>query len=320
MEDQIVVSILCTAYNHEPYIRQCLDGFVMQKTNFKFEAIVHDDASTDNTASVIREYAEKYPDIIVPIYQTENQYRKTNIYSTYLYPKAKGKYIAICEGDDYWIDPYKLQKQVDFLDANPEYSMCFANAIEHWEDGEKEDKCFSNVEDRDYTGVEIYENWIVPTASVLYRKEIAFSDRFKEVTSNKNFIFGDIVWFLICAEFGKLRGMSDVVSVYRRHNNGLTSKKNQSLERSIKFAYHQRELGLVFGKDKTILDVSKRNTCSLFVHMFFKYMQKNGLFFLRESLSISYSYTIKYLLRYLLKGFNKICNKLKSIIVNNVKC
>lgn len=310
MEDQIIVSILCTAYNHEPYIRQCLDGFVMQKANFRFEAIVHEDASTDGTASIIREYAEKYPDIIVPIYQTENQYRKTNIYNTYLYPKAKGKYIAICEGDDYWTDPYKLQKQVDFLEANPEYSMCFANAIEHWEDGSKEDRCFSNVENRDYTGVEIYKEWKVPTATVLFRTEIASSRRYKEVTTNKKFIFGDIVWFLTCAEFGKLRGMSDVVSVYRKHENSVTGKNSISLERSIQFAYHQRELGLVFGKDKAILDISKRNTCSAFVYIFFKYIQKkkNGVVFFRESLSISSSYTIKYLLKYLLRYFNKGVN------------
>ena len=276
---ELIVTIRCLAYNHEPYIRQCLEGFVMQKTNFHFEAIVHDDASTDGTAAIILEYAEKYPDIIKPIIETENQYSKRDgslrrIMDAHMH----GKYIAICEGDDYWTDSYKLQKQVDFLEANPEHSMCFANAIEHWEDGSKEDRCFSNVADRDYIGAEIYEKWIIPTASVLFRKEIILSQRYNEVKSNKNFIFGDIVLFLTCAEFGKLRGMSDIVSVYRRHENGVTGKNSISLERSIKFAYHQRELGLVFGKDKTILDISKRNTCSAFVHIFFQYIQKKKIF------------------------------------------
>ena len=129
--ENIIVSVLCTAYNHESFIRQCLDGFVMQKTNFRFEAIVHDDASTDGTAAIIREYAEKYPDIIVPIYQTENQYsKKIGIYKTFLYPKAQGKYIAICEGDDYWTDPYKLQKQVDILENNPDCSFCCGGYIQ----------------------------------------------------------------------------------------------------------------------------------------------------------------------------------------------
>lgn len=245
MQQDIIVSVLCTAYNHESYIRQCLDGFVMQKTNFKFEAIVHDDASTDNTASVIREYAEKYPDIIVPIYQTENQYRKTDIYTTYLYPIVQGKYIALCEGDDYWTDPYKLQKQVDFLEANSEYSMCFANAIEHWEDGTKEDKCFSNVEDRDYTGIEIYKKWTIPTASVLYRREIIFSERYKEITANKNFIFGDTILALTCCEFGKIRGMSDVVSVYRKHVGGMIFSWDD--KKIIKFIRHNEAILSEFG-------------------------------------------------------------------------
>ena len=121
-----LVSIKCFVYNHEPYLRQCLDGFVMQKTNFKFEAIVHDDASTDGSAAIIREYAEKYSDIIKPILETENQYsKKDGSLQNIIDAQVLGKYIAICEGDDYWIDPNKLQMQVDFLEANPDYGMCY---------------------------------------------------------------------------------------------------------------------------------------------------------------------------------------------------
>ena len=124
-----LVSIKCTVYNHEPYLRQCLDGFVMQKTNFPFEAIVHDDASTDGSAAIIREYAEKYPDIIKPIYETENQYSKKDdslgrIMNAAIHPDAK--YIALCEGDDYWIDPLKLQKQIDFLEAQADYGLAYS--------------------------------------------------------------------------------------------------------------------------------------------------------------------------------------------------
>ena len=115
--NEILVSICCITYNHEKYIRDAIEGFLMQKTDFPFEVLIHDDASTDGTADIIREYETKYPDIIKPIYQTENQYSKgIKISATYNYPRAKGKYIALCEGDDYWIDPYKLQKQVDFLE------------------------------------------------------------------------------------------------------------------------------------------------------------------------------------------------------------
>lgn len=115
----LMVSIWCITYNHEPYIRQCLEGFVMQKTNFHFEAIVHDDASTDGTAAIVREYAEKYPDIIKPILETENQYSKHDgTLDRIMDEKCTGKYIALCEGDDYWIDPLKLQKQVDAFEKD----------------------------------------------------------------------------------------------------------------------------------------------------------------------------------------------------------
>ncbi len=128
MDEQIMVSVFCATYNHEKYIRKCLDGFIMQKTNFKFEVLVHDDASTDKTADIIREYEEKYPDIIKPIYQTENQYSKgVQIGVTFQYPRAKGKYIAFCEGDDYWCDENKLQRQFDIMESHPECSICVHN-------------------------------------------------------------------------------------------------------------------------------------------------------------------------------------------------
>lgn len=121
----ICVSIICNAYNHEKYIKDALEGFIMQKTSFPFEVLIHDDASTDNTANIIHEYEKKYPKIIKPIYQTENQFSKgKGMVGKIQYARVKGKYIAICEGDDYWIDPYKLQKQYDALEAHPEISIC----------------------------------------------------------------------------------------------------------------------------------------------------------------------------------------------------
>src|SRR5690606_25359461 len=103
------------------FIRQCLDGIFMQKCNFEYEILIHDDASTDDTQKIIKEYQQKYPEIIKPILQTENQYSKgvRGIMARFNFPRAKGKYIALCEGDDYWTDPLKLQKQIDFLENNP---------------------------------------------------------------------------------------------------------------------------------------------------------------------------------------------------------
>lgn len=127
-EEQILVTICCTAFNQEKFIRQCLEGFVMQKTTFRFEAIVHDDASTDNTAIIIKEYAAKYPHIIKPIFETENQYSKHNgSLRRIMRANMRGKYIANCEADDYWIDPYKLQKQIDILESDPQVTMVYTS-------------------------------------------------------------------------------------------------------------------------------------------------------------------------------------------------
>lgn len=115
-----LVSICSITYNHALYIRQCLEGFLMQKTNFAFEVIINDDCSTDGTTEILKEYAEKYPHIIKPIFQQENQYQKgvRGMFQNIVLPRAHGKFIAICEGDDYWTDPLKLQKQVDFFQKN----------------------------------------------------------------------------------------------------------------------------------------------------------------------------------------------------------
>lgn len=220
-DDKILVSIRCLVYNHEPYLRQCLDGFVMQKTNFRFEAVVHDDASTDGSAAIIREYAEKYPDIIKPIYETENQYSKHDgSLSRIMKEACCGKYIAMCEGDDYWIDPLKLQKQVDFMESHPDYSMCFHRArIEN--EINKFDVFIhcTTIEDMDYTGDELFKTWTVPTASMMLRHEVF---NYKNM-ADKRILYGDIILILRCAEYGKVRGMSSEMSVYRIQQNGATN-------------------------------------------------------------------------------------------------
>lgn len=132
-----IVSICCITYNHAPFIRKALDGFLMQlpplcvprgaKMSDWCEILIHDDASTDGTDDIIREYTAKYPDLIFPLYEEVNQYAQIGIgrMDLFNYLRAKGKYIAYCEGDDYWIEPHKLQKQVDFLETHPDYSICF---------------------------------------------------------------------------------------------------------------------------------------------------------------------------------------------------
>ncbi|NLD47019.1 MAG: glycosyltransferase [Clostridiaceae bacterium] len=121
-----LVSVCCITYNHEKYIAEAIESFIMQKTDFPIEIIIHDDASTDNTANIIKGYEKKYPDIIKPILQEENQYSQgKSPMRDFVIPFVEGKYIATCEGDDYWTDVEKLQKQVDFMENNKDYTMCF---------------------------------------------------------------------------------------------------------------------------------------------------------------------------------------------------
>ncbi len=216
-----LVSICCITYNHELYIRDAIEGFLMQKTDFPFEILIHDDASTDGTADIIREYEAKYPDIIKPIYQTENQYSKgIKISATYNYPRAKGKYIALCEGDDYWIDPYKLQKQVDFLEANND-----VNIIYHKVNILNPDNKIISYGSKNNFYFSFYDSLISKqgvTLSCMFRK-VGLS-----ILSNKLTILklnvGD--WPLECFLTLNSKGyyLAETMGVYRVHSGGLTKK------------------------------------------------------------------------------------------------
>lgn len=245
---QPMVTIRCLTYNHAPYIRQCLDGFVMQKTNFRFEAIVHDDASTDGTAAIVKEYGDKYPEIIKPILETENQYSKHDgslgrIVNAHMH----GKYIAMCEGDDYWTDPLKLQKQVDFLESHPDFTMCFHSAMIKWEKQERPDGLFYKVEDREYFGTEFFKHWIVATASVVFRTEVIYSDIFKRVKRDKRILYGDTPLFISASKLGRVYGMKDVMSVYRRHEGGMSF--NYCFENEIKMIDNNMAVYEIFGRE-----------------------------------------------------------------------
>lgn len=240
MNSEVLVSICCITYNHAPYIRQCLDGFVMQKTNFQYEILIHDDASTDGTADIIREYESKYPGLIKPIYQIENQYSKgKNISATYNWPRAIGKYIAQCEGDDYWTDPLKLQKQVDFLESHPEYSMCFHRA-EIKIQGVDRSKCGARceyVQDKEYSATDLFAEWIVPTASIVYDRQRVNQYSIKHP---KWATRGDIILVLKCAHVGKVWGMSDKMSVYRMQPNSVSHNPKYRNPETYKLPNHFR--------------------------------------------------------------------------------
>ncbi|MBL0052077.1 MAG: glycosyltransferase [Bacteroidetes bacterium] len=213
-----LVSIACITYNHSQFIKQCLESILMQKINFTFEIVIHDDASTDGTREIIEDYATRYPDIIFPMYQTENQFSKgvRGINPRFNYNRCRGNYIALCDGDDYWTDENKLQKQIDFLQANHEYSMCCHDALVKPYYGK--DFIYNDYKsDLDFEFERlIYQNRI-PTASIVYRKFYIDPKFFNGIMA------GDWLLILLNAERGKIRYFNNVMSVYRVHTNSIWS-------------------------------------------------------------------------------------------------
>lgn len=242
-EEPILVAIKCTVYNHEPYLRDCLEGFVMQKTNFRFVAVVHDDASTDKSAVIIREYAEKYPDIICPIYETENQYSKHDgslgCIMNAAIDATGAKYVALCEGDDYWTDPYKLQKQVDFLEAHPDFSMCCHGADVKNETPQKVDCACEYMTTREYFPKDAFPTWQIPTASIVYRIEKVKKYKIKRAS---DFFAGDVVLILACMHVGRVWGFEEHMSVYRVNAGGVTRRRTTSWDEMLKSCKHYEAL------------------------------------------------------------------------------
>ena len=246
MQGDPLVSIRCLVYNHEPYLRQCLDGFVMQQTTFPFEAIVHDDASTDGSAAIIREYAEKYPHIIKPIYEAENQWGKGTIGKTMdaaMHPNSK--YIALCEGDDYWTDPLKLQKQIDILQKHQDCTIVFCKVNTVSKDGALLDWTIPCAESKipfgeitldDYMKEEYYyARWTFHTSTFLYRKNcLELHDQLKK-TVYKHFPFGDQTLLLSCLFQGKGYYIPDVTSCYRVDSGGYISNVFSTPDNNIRF-------------------------------------------------------------------------------------
>jgi len=216
-----LVSIVCFTYNHEEFINDALASFVMQQVNFTYEIIVHDDASTDNTPDIIREYTHSSPQLFKPIFQKENQAsQEKGRVSRIAYKAAKGKYIALCEGDDYWTDPLKLQKQVDFLEANPEFSLCFHDAIIVWDNKSNPPNYFCSSKQKDISFIEdIIKNWSIPTASMVFRREAILP----ALPWLKNVYNGDLMLQMILADKGKIRYLDEVMSVYRKSTGNLSS-------------------------------------------------------------------------------------------------
>jgi glycosyltransferase involved in cell wall biosynthesis len=227
-DDNITVSICCLTYNHEKYICQTIESFLFQKTNFLFEIVIHDDASTDNTAKIITDYASKHPNLFNVSIQKENQRSKLNsggMNPRFNYPRAKGKYIAICEGDDYWTDPYKLQKQVDFLETNSNYAACYTEAskVDDKDNLLSENICLYK---RDLNQKDIFSvgGWYA-NASLLFRNHKNIIKAYQVI---KPINGGDRLLATTLTDNDNLIGyLPDSTCNYRVHLGGIYSKKSK---------------------------------------------------------------------------------------------
>jgi glycosyltransferase involved in cell wall biosynthesis len=226
------VSVCVPTYNHEKFIQQTLDGVLSQQTNFEFEIVIGDDASTDNNQQIIQQYVDKYPNIFQAFLHKHNQGPKepkefggrNNVLG--LLKSCKGDYVALCEGDDYWTDPLKLQKQVDFMDANLDYSICHHNMTVIYEDGSPE-HFFNEANQKSASSiVDILEDrWFIATAATLYRnvfRENNFADWHSRAAA------GDWALVIQLASTGKIHYISEAMGVYRKHRGGLSNVQSST--------------------------------------------------------------------------------------------
>lgn len=241
MKQNMMVSITCITYNHEKYIKDAIEGFLMQKVDFPIEIIIHDDASTDRTADIIREYEKKYPDIIKPIYQKENQFSKEGarrIYRDFVWNKVKGKYIAICEGDDFWTDVYKLQRQVDYMEQNPDCSLCVHSAY-IYKDGKKSRIHQSAFDNKIFTVEEIIQGGnggggLFPTSSMLYPAVLMDNlPDFLKIAPT-----GDYPLTIFLSLRGKVYYIDKPMSVYRVGvvNSWSSKRREWSIEKQVDYS------------------------------------------------------------------------------------
>ena len=227
MIEKPLASIIVLVYNQEQYIIQTLEGLLMQRTSFSYEIIVHDDASTDDTSNIIREYASNYPNIIKPIFQQENKYSiyGINYLFEYIISKTRGRYVAMCAGDDYWIDPLKLQKQVDFLENNPSFGLIHTRAAIYNEENRK----FEGIHGYEVDDFEslLTENSIA-TLTVCLRKSL-FKQYIIEVNpkSHTEWKAEDLPTWLWFINHSKIKFLDEITCVYRKHEQSISHNKNE---------------------------------------------------------------------------------------------
>lgn len=215
-----VVSVCCITYNHEKYIEEAIDSFLMQETNFPFEVVIGEDCSTDNTRKIVEKYKENYPNIIKLIVSENNVGMQANGQRTM--DACKGEYIAACEGDDYWMDAEKLQIQKDFLESNPEYIICYTDVEAFNENGIIQD--YIGGATKDLTADELKKATPINTLTTMYRN--IMKDKFSaEFKASK---YGDLFIWSILGYYGNGKFLPQIKPArYRIHSGGVHSGSSQ---------------------------------------------------------------------------------------------
>lgn len=238
-----LVSICCITYNHEKYVSEALDSLLMQDTTFPYEIIVHDDASTDRTTEIIRKYERKYPHKIRTIYQTENQYSKgKKVTFECVLPNIKGDYIAFCEGDDYWSDKKKLQKQIDFLIKHKDYSACFHGVkvvnTERIPTGAFRGPVFHGT--RDYSMKDTIQGGFIHVSSLVMKAKAINNGIPQWALKSRH---GDYALALIATADGKVHFIDDIMSVYRIGvENSVMTVLRSSSTKAKEIKYHEQRI------------------------------------------------------------------------------
>ncbi|AJI57562.1 glycosyl transferase 2 family protein [Francisella philomiragia] len=253
-DEKILVSICCTAYNQEKYIEDALKGFLMQETNFAFEILISDDCSTDKTAQIIQDYTNRYPRIIKPLIQKENQYSKGALpIRDLILPYVSGKYIALCEGDDYWTDSTKIQQQVDFLEQNPEFMGCGHNT-RFLVNGELTDRLFVNSDSKkdSYIFDDFIDSAYLHTTSLVFKYDAHKSQINEYLAKYSSVKRNDVYMLLVFSKFGPIKYIDKIMSVYRMNDGGIWSGADEQAQ-LIMFLHGCVDFSYIFGdeyKDK----------------------------------------------------------------------
>lgn len=254
-----LITVALITYNHETYIREAIESVLMQRINFPYEVIIHDDASTDNTQEIIMQYANQYPNIIKPILQKENLWLKKGISgtTTIVFPSAQGKYIAWLEGDDYWTDPLKLQKQVDFLEENEGYSICFHPVKVKDENSNQllDDYITGNTTEETTTVCDLAKGNFIHTPSVVFRKN---QKVFDTLASMGKMAAGDYPLHMLNARYGKIKKLPDNMAVYRVHDGGVWSNHPDFEKRLLSWLDVLDKLIKEFNNDKKIVGLLEK--------------------------------------------------------------